>query len=496
MTRVKKEETVNILLIVASVMVVLIIRCQSMLGDSDFFWHITLGRDILMNGKIPVEDTYSWLSSEYGLVETAHSWLSSICLYLSTVPFSGVDVYGAVLFAVVTYTLFQGTVYCLFIRRINGEVQKSIATIISIFAGFFLYGNARPQNIGYILFVIAMHLLIKIYESGSVKDMLLMPLVSVCWANFHGGSLPMLFAFNSLFLVLTLVPDFEAGKVYLKCENRKRVRKTLIGALGLNVLAGLLNPYGVSLFTYFFVTNNAVTKKYVAEWQCGGILSLSSIFSLLCFGYLFMIAKNKYPLYKLMPLVITFLLSGVHVRIGCYSYIFVIILMCEELSQVKTEGGKGISLVPTAIITAVIAVSAVATMSGAAGDLEVRNSNLISNGLKSYLSENKFSRMYNVYDAGGFLVYEGYQSFVDSRADLFTDQILEDSFAIEYLKYSDAAQVRDVFRTYRFDSLLIMKCDGVKPLMCYLSLQDDWEIGYEDEEWLVYIPSVKRRVEL
>lgn len=488
MIKPKKEEIVNVLLIIASAFVMVVLRCQSRLGDSDFFWHITLGRDILTNVRIPVEDTYSWLSAEYGLVETAHSWLSSICLYLSTLPFGGDDIFGAVLYAVITYTLFQVAVYCLFIRRIEGIAAQNIATIISVFAGFMLYDNARPQNIGYVIFVIAMYLLIKLYEDGQMKYLLLMPLVSVCWANFHGGSVPMLFAFNAMFLALTFVPDFEVGKVYSKCVDKKKARKYLASALGLNLVSGMLNPYYFRLYVYFFVTNNAITKKYVAEWQSASIISIPTIFTLLCFFYLFVIAKNKYPLHKVLPLVITFLLSGIHIRIGCYSYIFVVILMCQEFATNKATNRKGLSLIPTAIVAAVAAVFAFSTVSGAAGELEIRKSNLITVSLKEYLVDKPKKRMYNMYDAGGFLIYEGFHSFIDSRADLFTDQILEDGFTLQRLGFEDAAQFEELINKYQFDSLLIMKCEGIKPLMCYISVSDEWEIDYEDEDWIVYIP--------
>jgi hypothetical protein len=485
---IKKEETVNILLLIASVFILIVLRCQARLGDSDFFWHITLGGDILMNGKIPVEDTYSWLSAEFGLVETAHSWLSSVCLFLSTLPFGGEDIFGAVLYTVLTYILFQVVVYCLFIRRIEGDAAKSAATVASIILGFMLYDNARPQNIGYVIFVVAVYLLIKLYEDGQVKHLLLMPLVCVCWANFHGGTIPMLFAFNAMFLVLTFLPDFELGKVYSKCADKKKARKYLTGALGLNLVSGLLNPYNIRLYVYFFVTNNAVTKKYVTEWQSASIISLPTIFALLCFFYLFVIAKNKYPLHKVLPLVITFLLSGIHVRIGCYSYIFEIVLMCDELAQVKCERGKALKLIPTAIITAVAAVFSVYSLSGTAGELEIKNSNVLNGSVKEFLADKQFKRMYNMYDTGGFLIYEGFQSFIDSRADLFTDEILKDGFHIERLSCEDAAQIEALFDKYQFDSLLIMKCDGVKSLMCFMSLMDDWDIGYEDDDWIVYVP--------
>ena len=39
--------------------------------DSDYFWHITLGKSIWQNKAIPTQDTFSWLSPELNLQETA-----------------------------------------------------------------------------------------------------------------------------------------------------------------------------------------------------------------------------------------------------------------------------------------------------------------------------------------------------------------------------------------------------------------------------------------
>lgn len=52
------------------------------IGDSDFYWHIVLGKEICATHTIPVNDTFSWLSQELDLTETAHSWLGSVIVYL------------------------------------------------------------------------------------------------------------------------------------------------------------------------------------------------------------------------------------------------------------------------------------------------------------------------------------------------------------------------------------------------------------------------------
>lgn len=86
--------------------------------DSDYFWHITLGKSIWQNKAIPTQDTFSWLGPELNLQETAHSWLGSLILYafscISTNP-----VYGMLAF--IGVTVFA---YCLFIEYIWGRFMS------------------------------------------------------------------------------------------------------------------------------------------------------------------------------------------------------------------------------------------------------------------------------------------------------------------------------------------------------------------------------------
>ena len=71
------------------------------IGDSDFYWHIVLGKEICTTHTIPVNDTFSWLSQELGLTETAHSWLGSVIVYLFSCIFSN-PIYGLLLFSFIS----------------------------------------------------------------------------------------------------------------------------------------------------------------------------------------------------------------------------------------------------------------------------------------------------------------------------------------------------------------------------------------------------------
>ena len=58
--------------LIAAAISVLLIELGG-IGDSDYYWHIVLGREICSTHTIPVADTFSWISQDLGLTETAHS---------------------------------------------------------------------------------------------------------------------------------------------------------------------------------------------------------------------------------------------------------------------------------------------------------------------------------------------------------------------------------------------------------------------------------------
>ena len=133
--------------------------------DSDYFWHITLGKSIWQNKAIPTQDTFSWLGPELNVQETAHSWLSSLILY----AFSCISVnpvYGMLAFIAVT--VFA---YCLFIEYIWGrQIKDPFMNVLALaLVTLPLDWAGRPQNIGLTLFAIGFYLLNKVYEEPDTK---------------------------------------------------------------------------------------------------------------------------------------------------------------------------------------------------------------------------------------------------------------------------------------------------------------------------------------
>ena len=153
------------------------------IGDSDFYWHVVLGKEICTTHTIPVNDTFSWLSQELGLTETAHSWLGSVIVYLFSCIFSN-PIYGLLLFSFIS-----AFVYALFMELAWGKILQDPFEncLFVVLLTVFLPICGRPMNFGLILFAASFFLLNDVYRNPDNKRCWLLPVISLLWANLHGG---------------------------------------------------------------------------------------------------------------------------------------------------------------------------------------------------------------------------------------------------------------------------------------------------------------------
>ena len=175
--------------LIAAAISVLLIELGG-IGDSDYYWHIVLGREICSTHTIPVADTFSWISQDLGLTETAHSWLSSIILYQFSCISSN-PVVGLLIYSFITAFLYALFIEYAWAKELRDPFENCLfVTIVTA----LLSWAGRPQNIGMILFVVSFYLLNDLYRNPDSKRCWLLPVLSFVWANLHGGSLPILFA--------------------------------------------------------------------------------------------------------------------------------------------------------------------------------------------------------------------------------------------------------------------------------------------------------------
>ena len=468
------------------------------IGDSDFFWHITLGKEIVTSGKIPKEDIFSWLSLEKGYVETAHSWLGSVIIYLfSTItenPAAGGMIFNWLFYSLLAFMLI---IWYGFPMSKEHSENDFLNTVIALSAGLsisMMGSTIRPLVLGLILFVAAMKIMQETYRDPGYKHAMLLPVISLLWANLHGGSIPILFAFNGLFLVMSLIPKFDIeGITETTGYSIRRVKKFAILTVS-DILAALINPYGYKLFIYFFVTNDAVTKKFITEWQPSRFNDLLLLSPLILLFLVMLWRKRKVNMYALMPVLCTLFLCAKYCRIQCYLVLCTTMFISDTLRYTvpedwtakkvnKTDVEKLWKLFPICVILISLAVTL--EVPGFLSDPEKQND--LSQDMLTALAAKNPQRQYNGYNAGGYLIYHGYKSFIDSRADPFDSKELEDAILFEKLMVKNGDDAQEYLDRYNFDAILVK---AGAPLRTYLDIHPDWELYFEDNTYALYTPAV------
>ena len=127
--------------LIAAAISVLLIELGG-IGDSDYYWHIVLGREICSTHTIPVADTFSWISQDLGLTETAHSWLSSIPLYQFSCISSN-PVVGLLIYSFITAFLYALFIEYAWAKELRDPFENCLfVTIVTA----LLSWAGRPQN--------------------------------------------------------------------------------------------------------------------------------------------------------------------------------------------------------------------------------------------------------------------------------------------------------------------------------------------------------------
>lgn len=453
------------------------------IGDSDLYWHIALGRSICELKGLPATDIFSWYGEELGLPMTAHSWLGSLALF-----FCSLFVPKAEYVAIFVVALC-GAIFALVLLIALGKTLPTTFMRAIVLCGLTLMVKwaGRPQSFGIVLFLIAYLLLLHTYSKPTTKLRWAFPILTVVWANLHGGSLPILFAFNFLFLVVAMLPDFELAGCVNRNGGKIRVAR-MAELLCTNMVAGLLNPYGWRLYLYFFVTNNETAKSMASEWTPARLNNPVVAISLIA---LFLVFALRIPVqaHHLLPILACLVMTAKYIRIRSYLVVAMIPLIsslakyAEDSVLKNCKVGQRLTMILLALS---VSVSAYFALSGAPAMVNnpAKVKDRMSPELVEYLTELAPQRLYTSYNDGGIVIYHGFQSFVDSRADLFPDDVLLDSNRFMFASVPAQNGMHKILDKYQFDAVLLRRenCTAAE----FLSMMPEWEVTWQDDYYTVY----------
>ena len=197
-------------------------------SDSDFFWHLAVGRDIAAHG-IPRVDIYSWTVA--GKSVLPDQWLGELLFYAAYAIGSWI---GAIaLRALAVGVLIAIVVWTALAERPLRPLIAVLASLPAIGVSRFAWTD-RPELFGLVCFAILVALLRAVRRGSLTAFALCVPLV-LLWANLHGS--------YALGLGLVLVVAVERAIVD---PSRRRGYAAIAVA---SVLATFVTPAGLGTWT-------------------------------------------------------------------------------------------------------------------------------------------------------------------------------------------------------------------------------------------------------
>lgn len=224
------------------------------ISDGDFWFHLKTGEYIIRTGLIPRTELFSF--THYDTPWIAHGWLSDVMFYAVSFRLGLNSL--IVIFALLTALAF----WIVFKRCPSHPFIAGFATLLAVWTVLPNIG-VRPRVFTILLSSIYLALLTRFVRRGEGRAIwFLVPLMAL-WANLHGGFLIGL-ALIGLTIVGIVLDAWAAGENLRPVWPRLRTLGLVLAGC---VIAGLLNPYGVQLYTFpITVLRSQVFQNLVVDW--------------------------------------------------------------------------------------------------------------------------------------------------------------------------------------------------------------------------------------
>lgn len=440
------------------VLAILVAFAARLYLDGDTGWHIGAGKWIITNGSVPTSDPFSHTMP--GTPWLAHEWLAEV-LIAGAVSLGGWSGLAALfgLAAAITFSLLSREAF----RHL--PARWAIAAV-GVSAGLlFPFTLARPHMLAWTLLAGWTVVLLRARERRNAPPLAAALLMTV-WTNLHasyivGFGLLGLFAFESLI------------------ENPRDRR--LLGrwaAFGLAALAAaFLTPFGPSDFLFPFQVSNMEALSIIGEWR-RSTFSTDGLFYLCVAGLAVFVAMRwrGIPPLRLLLLVGLSVLAILHAR---HQMLFAIIGLPVLLPMLNPQ------VLPRRAMAQFWwfwpAVALLIAVRFAVPYQFTEHSSYPLTLLAKVPEEIRRQPVYNEYSQGGPLVMLGIRPYIDGRADMYKDEFIFRSRAINR---GDIVKFREDVARYDIRWAVVEFDDGLLPK---LRREPGWRVFAEDKHATVLV---------
>jgi hypothetical protein len=448
--------------IAVGVFVPAIVSMVGTIGAVDLSYHIRAGEHLLSTGHILDVDTFTftatgqpWLNQQWG----AQALLA--VLYRAG-GFATLSFARAIAMMLIAWLLF---LTC----RARGADRRTagILTAVALCLSLPALG-VRPQLFGLLLFALALWILMTRTEHPA--RLWALPLVAAAWANLHGS-----FLFLPLIVGLCVVDS-----TIRKLGDVRRL--VLIGAV--SMLATLVNPYGVGVWTYVVdLTTNPIVRTWITEWEPisirdpFGVVFFSSV--LLIVGYL---ARRGHPTpwVDLLWLAVFFVAAAAAIRSLAWWGFVAPVVMAGVLPTTRTSATRRGSPRLNAVFLASFAVAALLLLPWRRDVRLILAPQGLARGVADATAPG--ARLFVVQPYASWFEFElpDRPVFVDSRIEIFPESIWHQYDAVTSGR-ADWQAILD-----RWDVDAVVTEDDTEVLR-FLRTDPGWSLVTKDEDGFVFV---------
>lgn len=456
--------------------------------DNDTFWTIALGEKILEHGVKNEEE----LVFHENLKFTNPRWLFDVTIASIYNNFGFWGIY--------TFVLILASLQALLYNRILNKVipNKEVSFIITLIIMYFSSGEfcARGQIVSFFLYLLEYYCLEQILTSNKKIYSVILVIIPILLANMHASVYPIYFLFY-----IPYIAEFICSKIKLKnevdnkiiIENTKILQFIILLIFG--ILAGFCTIPGLNAHTYMLKTLDRSIGNGISEMKSLGFFDEIGFSSLIIIAIAIIgFTNTKIRLRDSLFILGFALLTHSAVRSVYFFYLISSIGIMRLIRdffisyniKFKFEHKK-ICVVLKILICIVICIISIKNLTFELTG-EFTNANYALIEITDYIIENLDTnniKIYNSFNFGGYLEFRGIKTFIDSRAELFTEKFNEECEVLSDWRalISGRKSYKDIFEKYDITHAILNKGETAYRYIIYDS---DWKLIYDYGEFSLY----------
>jgi hypothetical protein len=441
-----------------------------LLIDPDTLWQISIGQWIVDHGMVPHTDVYSFTMRGQPWIST--QWLAQVA-YAAAFSLAGWT--GPVVLASACIAI----TFALFTRFLARHLSES-TTLVFVAAALALAAShllARPHVLALPVMMAWVGGLVRAADRRGAPSFWLLPLMAL-WANLHGGFV----------LGLALVAPIALDAVLNVDRPQRKALALRWAAFAVAAIAvSCATPYGWnSLLASRKILGLGEALPLIMEWRPADFSFLGPLEVCLLLG----LGLALYRGVALPPLRIVLLLGMLHMALsqtrslGTFALLVPLFLAAPLARQIgAADPSAKPSGMPPGILVAGLAILLLAgTLAYASVVRFEPHSRGSPVAAVAQLKKLNFSRVFNDYDFGGYLIASGVAPFIDGRTELYGEK-----FFVDHNAASGLMKPENLFRLldqYSIEATLMRTQSAATKLLDHM---DGWHKIYTDDTATIHV---------